>query len=73
MVLKGDKGELILLLSDGKGSRIRHSLVCFGRKRHYHKDGTCKHTEALLNGMRPWHRSRTMVTPFGDNKPVHGV
>ena len=54
MVLLGDKGELILLISQGKGSRVHHNIVCFGARRHYRKDGTCKHTEALLGGMRPW-------------------
>jgi len=65
MILLGGKHELILMLSEGKGPKVRHSLVCFGRRRHYRKDGMCKHTEALLATMRPWHRARTRVTLWG--------
>jgi len=69
MILLGDRHELIVMLSDGKGSKVRHSLVCFGRKRHYRKDGMCKHVEALLAGTRPWHRARTAVTLWGNEPP----
>jgi hypothetical protein len=65
VILLGDRKEMIVLFSDGRGARVRHSLVCFGRKRHYRKDGSCKHTEALLSRMRPWHRARTDLTLFG--------
>jgi len=65
MILIGDKQELIVMLSEGKGSKVCHGLVCFGRKRHYRKDGMCKHLEALLAQTRPWHRARTRVTLWG--------
>lgn len=70
MLAIGDKKEVILLLSEGKGPKVRHKAVCFGRRRHYRKDGMCKHLEALLAGMRPWHRARTAVTLWGNEPPV---
>jgi hypothetical protein len=70
MILLGDKKELIIVLSDGKGPKVHHKVACFGRKRHYRKDGMCKHLEGLLAQMRPWHRARTTVTLWGDNPPV---
>ena len=63
MILLGDKKELTLLIKP-KGSRV-HLLCCFGPKRHYRKDGTCKHTEDVLAHMSPWHRARTKVDGFG--------
>lgn len=66
MILKPETGELVLLISQGKGAKVRHSVVCIGRKRHYHKDGSCRHIKALLSQMRPWHRSRTDVTLWGN-------
>jgi hypothetical protein len=65
MVVIGDQHELILLLSAGRGPKVRHSLVCFGRERHYRKDGMCKHVDELLAGMRPWHRQRTTISRWG--------
>lgn len=70
VILIGRNGELTLFLSQGKGSRVRHSLVCFGPKRHYRKDGMCRHLELFLQWMRPWHRSRTTVALFGDSGPA---
>lgn len=61
--------DLVLLLPKGRGQKRRWALACFGTKRHYHKDGTCRHTKALLAHMRPWYRSRTDVTPWGGHKP----
>ena len=65
MWLLGDRNELILLTSTGKGSAIKYKLVCVGRKRHYRKDGSCKHTAALLETIGPWRRSRTEVALNG--------
>jgi len=70
MILIGDKKEMIVFLSEGKGPKVRHNLACFGGKRHYRKDGTCKHLEALLAQMRPWHRARTSVTLWGNEPPT---
>lgn len=41
------------------------SLVCFGNKRHYRKDGSCAHTEAVIARLSLWYRSRTHLEPFG--------
>lgn len=69
---------LILLLPLGspnpnsKPTRKWH-LACFGNKRHYHKDGTCAHTDGIISAMnRDWYRQRTQFLPFGDNarKPM---
>lgn len=40
-------------------------LVCIGRKRHYRKDGSCKHTEALAARVKPEFKRRMKVSPFG--------
>lgn len=65
MMLIGDKKEMILLLELGRG---RHTLACFGRKAHYRADGTCKHTDAVLARIKPWHRARTKVDGWGGLK-----
>ena len=49
-----------------KSGRQRWELVCFGAKGHYRKDGTCRHTEAVLASLRPWYRSRTHVWLWGN-------
>jgi hypothetical protein len=64
----GDRKEMILLVRD-RDRKQHWQLVCFGSKAHYRKDGTCKHTESVLAGMKPWHRSRTTVCPCG-GKPA---
>jgi hypothetical protein len=66
--MNGSGNTLVLHVPDTRDARKpyqRWSLVCFGNKRHYRKDGTCGHTEALLSQLRPWYRSRTHLTPFG--------
>ena len=45
MIMIGDHGELILLAR--KPRSRRYTVVCFGRKRHYRKDGSCKHTDQV--------------------------
>jgi len=67
MIFKTDTGELVMLFSQGKGPKLYHNIVCLGNRRHYRKDGTCRHTEALLGLMRPWHRARATVTPWGSS------
>ena len=67
MIYGTPDGSLFLLLTTGSGARKRASLACFGKKRHYHKSGSCNHVEAMLRDMKPWWRSRTTVLPFGDN------
>ena len=63
MIRVATDGSLFLLDTRGR----RASLACFGKKRHYHKNGSCSHVEAMLREMKPWWRSRTTVLPFGDN------
>jgi len=65
MICMGDQHELILFGSIGGDGRRTHKLVCFGTKRHYRKDGTCKHTAAILARLKPWHKARTHVTLWG--------
>lgn len=64
MIAIGDKKELILLLKKGRG----FALACFGTKKHYRKDGSCKHTDDMLSRMKPWHRARTKLDGFGGRK-----
>lgn len=61
-------GSLFLLLTTGSGTRKRVSIACFGKKRHYQKNGSCDHVEAALHDLKPWWRSRATVLPFGDNE-----
>lgn len=63
MIAVGDKKEVVLL-AQMKGQRW-YRLVCFGRKRHYRQDGTCKHTDAVLNAMSPARRKVTHVDLWG--------
>ena len=71
MAIFGVKGALVLLLPVGSPDPMsrparRWELACFGRKRHYRKDGLCVHTESLLRAMRSdWYRARTRVLLFG--------
>jgi hypothetical protein len=63
MILLGEKKELLLLLRC-KGQRWYH-LCCFGRKRHYRKDGSCKHTDDVLAHVRPKFKPLVKVQAFG--------
>lgn len=59
---------LVLFVPAGERPYRRWGLFCAGPKRHYQKDGHCAHTKAVIDCMRSdWHRSRTWLTPFGDN------
>ena len=61
------RGLMWLGEKDIKDARHGYIVACFGTKRHYRKDGTCRHTAGLLDAMTPWHRARTTVHPFGRN------
>ena len=52
-------------MTDGIYPQVKVFVVCFRRKRHYRKDGSCKHTEALLAQMKPGYRQRYVPSPFG--------
>ena len=76
-----DKQVHMLLVQPGPvmvvmGQRPRsrwYDMVCFGRKRHYRKDGSCMHTEAVLERLKPSIRKRTRVTPFGARQQGNGT
>lgn len=65
MLLIGGNKEIVCLITKGERQRKRAELICFGRKRHYRKDGTCKHTEAVVERIKPWYRSRLTIHRFG--------
>jgi hypothetical protein len=59
----GPKREMIMLV---RRHRQRwYALMCIGRKRHYRKDGTCPHTDAILKRVRPKFRKLVKVDPWG--------
>ena len=65
MILVGDGNELILLVRKSP-RRKRLTLCCIGRKRHYRKDGSCRHTEAIIRSLiKPKYRALIDVEPFG--------
>jgi hypothetical protein len=66
MMLVGNKKELILLAR--KPRSRQYTLVCFGAKRHYRKDGSCRHTAALLTRIKPELLAKVVVTGFGGKK-----
>jgi hypothetical protein len=59
----------IILCLPIKGGRGAHHVVCFGPRKHYRKDGTCKETDEVLAKMKPWYRSRAKVEPWGGKPP----
>lgn len=68
MMWQGDHGELFMLVRKGpRPMPVRYGLVCFGTKRHYRKDGGCKHTAAVLAVLKPWHQARADVVPRGNS------
>lgn len=64
MILIGDKKELILILPVPKCRWIH--LFCLGDKKHYRKDGTCKHTDAALRNLKSEYKKRVIVKGFGN-------
>lgn len=40
-------------------------LVCFGPKRHFRKDGTCRCVAAVLASLTDAQRAAVVVVPFG--------
>jgi hypothetical protein len=72
-VLIGDRKEMILLVERHNKLNRRtgwFEIICFGRKRHYRKDGSCKHTESIIrDGISPKYQKRVKVIPFGNKGP----
>lgn len=58
--------EMVLLMR--KPRRKTYSLICFGRKKHYRKDGTCKHTDAIMSNVKPEYEGKVKVVPFGNSE-----
>lgn len=63
MILIGDKKEMIMLLQKARSKW--YSLMCVGQKRHYRKNGTCKHTGAVLSRIKPESRYRIKINGYG--------
>lgn len=56
--------KCLVMLVRKRRSRY-YALACFGRKRHYRKDGSCAHTEAILARVKPRARKLVKVNPWG--------
>lgn len=63
MIAIGDKKELILLIKKPR-SKYYH-LACFGRRAHYRQDGTCAHTDRVLDSVKPEARHLVKVDGWG--------
>ncbi len=72
MMLCGNN-ELIMLLPVGHPEPAskpvkRWHVACFGRKRHYRKDGSCAHVDTIVASVKSdWYRSRLWYLPHGQN------
>ena len=68
MIIIGDRKELVMLLpkrnKNGKNSGY-YTVFCAGAKRHYRKDGSCKHTQGVIQAAKPNYRKRISLVPFG--------
>lgn len=63
MMWVGDGKEVVMLLRKPRSKW--YSLCCIGRKRHYRKDGTCKHVHEAMAMVKPELRQRVKIDPFG--------
>lgn len=68
MFLVGDNREIITVLRKPRSEW--YVVCCFGRKRHYRKDGTCKHTDDVLANVKPEYAGRVKVEPWGGKRPA---
>lgn len=55
----GAKSSTILHLYEK--SRGRFEIVCFCGKSYKRVDGSCRHTEHVLEAMKPWYRQRCKI------------
>jgi len=57
---------LVLEYRDCRNRRTgRFAVTCIGRKRHYRKDGSCKHVAAFMDQVKEKYLGRVYLTPFG--------
>jgi hypothetical protein len=67
VIIIGDKKELILV---SRKPRARYwTCICFGTKRHYRVDGTCKHTAEILAKLAPEYQGKVRVEGWGGKPP----
>lgn len=59
------KATGLLALLEPKDAPGTYRLTCFGPKRHYRKDGSCRCVAATLALMTAEARAATTVDPFG--------
>jgi hypothetical protein len=64
MMLIGTNPKTLILV-DRKPRSKWWQVVCFGARRHYRKDGSCKHTDEVLAMTKPELLPRVRVQPFG--------
>lgn len=67
MMLVGQEPKTLVILARKPGKRT-YTLVCFGAKKHYRVDGSCKHTEELLANVKPG--VRVVVDGWGGKPPA---
>jgi hypothetical protein len=64
VILIGEHPKTLIMVARKPHSKW-WQVVCFGAKRHYRKDGTCKHTDEVLAMTKPEIKDRVRVQPFG--------
>ena len=70
MMFVGDGKEVVMLLRKPRSKW--YLLCCIGRKRHYRKDGSCKHVQEVLENVKPEIRHRVKVDPWGGGHDAKG-
>lgn len=71
MIILNDDKSLCMLLKKPRSKW--YVLCCIGSKKHYRKDGGCKHIDELLPYIREDVRPRVRIDPFGGkatNPPI---
>ncbi len=60
-----DDKTILIAARDLASRRFRLTVVCIGPKKHYRRDGSCRHTDSFRARLKPWYRTRCAVVPFG--------
>jgi len=66
MVFVGEEPKSLVMLVRKPGKRT-YTLVCFGAKKHYRVDGSCKHTAEVLANIKPG--TRVKLDGWGGELP----